>query len=65
MKAEINQEAVLPKILEPKNEYDLIRVGRDNDGGYLVSEQSIFDSEILLSAGIAWDFSFEKQYIHL
>lgn len=65
MKAEINQEAVLPKILEPKNEYDLIRVGRDNDGGYLVSEQSIFDSEMLLSAGIAWDFSFEKQYIHL
>ena len=65
MKNEINKKAVLPKILKPEYEYDLIRIGQDNDGGYLVSKKSIFDSEMLLSAGIAWDFSFEKQYILL
>ena len=48
MKNEINKEAVLPKILKPEYEYDLIRIGQDNDGGYLVSKKSIFDSEMLL-----------------
>ncbi|MDA9663450.1 hypothetical protein N9T65_01065 [Candidatus Pelagibacter sp.] len=59
------KEGILPKTLKPDYEYDLIRIGKNNDGGYLVSENSIMDSEILVSAGIALDVSFEHQYINL
>lgn len=65
MKTEINQEVVLSKNFQPDYEYDLIRMGKNNDGGYLVSEQSILESEMLISGGISWDFSFEEQYIDL
>ena len=36
---------MLPKIFKPKYEYDLIRLGKDNDGGYLVEKESIFKSK--------------------
>ena len=32
---------MLPKYFKPKNEYYLIRLGQDNDGGYLV-EKNLF-----------------------
>ena len=57
------QKAILPKTLKPEYSYDLIRFGKDNDGGYLISKKSITESETLISAGISWDFSFEYQYI--
>ena len=57
------QKAILPKTLKPEYNYDLIRFGKDNDGGYLISKKSITESETLISAGISWDFSFEYQYI--
>lgn len=59
----MNQKAILPKALRPKYNYDLVRFGKDNDGGYLISKKSISDSETLISAGISWDFSFENEYI--
>jgi len=54
---------MVPKFFIPENEYDLIRLGRNNDGGYLVERYSIENSKFLLSAGMAWDFSFEKDYL--
>ena len=39
---------MLPKIFKPNNEYDLIRVGSNNDGGYLVEKNSLFETKYLI-----------------
>ena len=36
---------MLPNKLKPDGLYKLIRVGKDNDGGYLVCEESIINSK--------------------
>ena len=56
-------EAVLPLFLRPIKGADLVRIGRDNDGGYLVDKRSIISSEFLLGFGIYDDWSFEKDFI--
>ena len=53
---------MIPKELKPDKLYDLIRVGKDNDGGYLVCKNSINKSDILISFGISDDFSFEENF---
>ena len=40
------------KILKPKYNYDLIRLGKDFDGGYLVSKDSVRGADYLISFGI-------------
>ena len=50
---------VISKIFYPKNNCSLIRLGNNNDGGYVVEENSIKNSEILLSFGLSDDWSFE------
>ena len=52
-----------PKILKPKYNYDLIRIGRDNDGGYLVEKKSLQNTECLISLGINDDWSFEEEFL--
>ena len=54
---------MLPQFLNIKKNYDLVRFGKDNDGGYLIEKNSILNSEILISAGISWDYSFEEDYL--
>ena len=56
---------MLPKIFKPLYEYDLIRVGGDNDGGYVVEKASFLNSKLLISAGLSYDFEFEDQFIKL
>jgi len=61
-------EALLPLFLRPQKISDLVRIGRDNDGGYLVDKRSIVTSEFLLGFGIYDDWSFEKEflkYVHI
>jgi len=53
---------MLPKIFKPNHEYNLVRFGKDNDGGYLVEKESIFKSKSLISLGLGHDWSFEKDY---
>mgnify|MGYP001174994827 CR=1 FL=1 len=53
---------MLPNNFKPDRLYKLIRVGKDNDGGYLVCENSVNNSNILISFGISDDFSFEKHF---
>ncbi len=55
-------EAKLPEALRPRAVRELIRLGRDNDGGYLVDLASVQSSDFLLSFGIRDDWSFEKQF---
>ena len=56
---------MLPKQFKPKHKYNLLRLGRNNDGGYLVEKNSIFQSSCLVSFGIGYDWSFEKDFFHL
>jgi len=56
---------VLPITLRPQKNYKLIRLGNKYDGGYLVDEASIKESEFLVSGGIFYDFKFEYDYISL
>lgn len=53
---------MLSKVLKPKHLYDLIRLGRNNDGGYLVEKNSLKVSKALISFGLSFDQSFEKDF---
>lgn len=55
----------LRSIFQPKEKYKLIRLGRNNDGGYLAEEQSIKNSQLLLSFGLNDDWSFESHFVKL
>jgi hypothetical protein len=52
----------LPKSFKPKYEFDLIRLGRNNDGGYLIGKNTIKTTKNLISLGIYDDWSFEKDF---
>ncbi|MDR2097744.1 MAG: hypothetical protein LBP37_04410 [Spirochaetaceae bacterium] len=41
---------------------DLIRLGRDYDGGYVVSKRQVEKTDILLSFGVNDDWSFESDF---
>ncbi len=56
---------MLPIEFKPQNEYELIRLGQDNDGGYLVDKKSIEDSKSLITLGLGFDWTFEKNYHEL
>ena len=53
---------MLPIEFKPQNEYELIRLGQDNDGGYLVDKKSIDNSKSLITLGLGFDWTFEKNY---
>ena len=55
---------MLPKELKPKHCYNLIRLGKNNDGGYLVEKDSLLSSQALISFGINLDWSFEKDFYY-
>lgn len=40
---------ILPLILKPKFETELIRLGKNNDGGYLIPQKSLNSSDKLYS----------------
>jgi len=54
---------VLPKEFKPKASYELIRLGKDNDGGYLVELNSIKQSKSLIAMGMGRDCSFENDFM--
>tara|TARA_B110001454_G_scaffold182623_1_gene177246 strand:+ start:84 stop:833 length:750 start_codon:yes stop_codon:yes gene_type:complete len=56
---------MLDKIFKPKHLYELIRVGKNGDGGYLIEKKSLEDSKSLISFGISTDWSFEKDFYDL
>jgi len=59
------KDIILPKIFEPFYCKDIIRLGRDHDGGYLVNRQDILKSTRLLSLGVGDDISFEQDFIKI
>lgn len=44
---------------------DLIRLGRPEDGGYVISRRCVDTSNVLFSFGISEDWSFDKAFCHL
>ena len=52
----------LKKSFLPKYKTSLIRVGRNNDGGYCIARKSILNTNILYSFGLSDDCSFEKDF---
>ena len=54
---------MLPSILKPKKNYKMIRVGSENDGGYLVEIESLKKSNILISMGLYNNWDFEKGFL--
>ncbi|MDJ0827013.1 MAG: hypothetical protein QNJ16_16080 [Rhodobacter sp.] len=52
----------LNPVLAPTGTYDLIRLGRDGDGGYLVDPRSVIGAERLISFGMNDDWSFEEAF---
>ena len=56
---------MFPKELKPSYQYNLIRLGQDNDGGYLVEKDSVLSSKGLISFGLNLDWSFEKDFSNL
>ena len=55
-------QANLPNGFEPRECPDLVRLGRDNDGGYLASLNDVKASDFLLSMGVNHDWSFEVDF---
>jgi hypothetical protein len=53
---------MLKKEFKPKYLYDLLRVGKNNDGGYLAESNSIQIAQSLISFGIGKDWSFEIHF---
>lgn len=54
---------MLPKNFKPDGAYELIRMGSDHDGGYLVDPKSIEQSNALIALGIGRNWSFEKDFL--
>lgn len=58
-------KGILPSFLKFKSASDLVRVGRDFDGGYLISQSDIDASEYLIGMGINDDWSFERDFLKI
>lgn len=56
-------KARLPSFFSIKHATDLVRVGKNNDGGYLVSHSDIEKSDLLIGLGICDDWSFEEHFV--
>lgn len=57
------KSVTLPKIFMPFYCENIVRLGKNNDGGYLVNGSDVMKSNNLLSFGIGEDVSFEQDFI--
>jgi hypothetical protein len=49
--------------LAPIAGHDLVRLGGNNDGGYVIAKESIDSSNFLIAMGISADWSFEESFL--
>jgi len=55
----------LPHSFKPRHKIKLIRIGKNNDGGYLVGNKSLITSKYLISLGISDDWTFEIESLKI
>ena len=56
---------VLPNFLNPYKVKNLIRLGKNNDGGYIVNAIDVNKTKNLISLGISFDYSFEEDFLKM
>jgi hypothetical protein len=56
---------MLPRDFKPKGTFDLVRLGGNHDGGYLIDKKTLQLSKCLISFGIGTNFEFEKDFYKL
>ncbi len=56
-------KALLPPFFSFNQAQDLERIGRDYDGGYLISRSDIEKTDMLIGMGINDDWSFEEDFL--
>jgi hypothetical protein len=59
----MQENIILPNFLNPYISEDLTRIGKPNDGGYIVSSQDVENTKNLISLGISFDYSFEEKFL--
>jgi hypothetical protein len=55
-------ELIIPLAWKPYYREDLIRMGSNHDGGYVVTKNAVNNSNFLVSLGISNDWTFEKEF---
>ena len=58
-------DSIIPAELDflaPSRVEDLIRIGRANDGGYVIPQSSVEMADFLISFGVSDDWSFEEHF---
>ena len=55
-------KVTLPKSFAPYQADSLIRIGRANDGGYLIDSRNPSNSSVLIGMGLSDDWSFEYDF---
>ena len=58
-------EIKVSKSFLPYYKTKLLRVGKNNDGGYLIPENAIKDTKVLYSMGLSDDWSFEEHFLNI
>ena len=53
----------LSQLFKPKGDFDLIRLGKVNDSGYLVDKRDVNEADILISLGVCHAWSFEESFL--
>ena len=61
----MKEPIVLPNFLNPYQVKNLIRLGKANDGGYIVNAQDVINTMNLISLGISFDYSFEEEFLKM
>ena len=57
-------KAFISSFFSFKQAEDLVRIGRDNDGGYLISKSDIKKADVLIAFGICDDWSFGEEFLN-
>lgn len=57
-----NLDRILPAILHPQHRDDLIRLGVEREGGYVLTRGILDASDFLVTAGLGYEWSFEAAY---
>ncbi|MDR2407244.1 MAG: hypothetical protein LBE13_03915 [Bacteroidales bacterium] len=50
--------------IKPIQLNDLVRIGKQQDGGYVITRRQLEKTDILLSFGISADWSFDNDFLH-